>query len=215
MLKNYLKIALRNLRAKRVYTALNIIGLSVGMASELLIFLFISYHLSTDRHHRKFARIYRVVTDLHLEDGSVEYYPEAPLPMAQAFRTDYSQIEQTAYLKMNRELTVSVQLPNKSEAARFLELNTTTLVEGELFDILNYNWLAGNPKTELQEPNTAVITQSLAKKYFGSLDSIGRTINLNNVAEAKITGVLADPPKTTNTDIQLFISIATLSFRAK
>lgn len=210
MLRNYLKIALRNLRAKRVYTSLNIIGLSVGMASGLLLFLFISHHLSTDRHHRKFDRIYRVVVDLHLEDGSVEYYPEAPLPMAKAFRNDYSQIEQAAYLKMNRELTVSVQLPNKSEATRFLELNTTALVEGELFDILDYSWLAGNPKTALREPNTVVITQSLAKKYFGSLDPMGRTIHLNNVAEAKITGVLADPPKTTNTDIQLFISIATL-----
>ncbi len=210
MLRNYLKIALRNLRAKRVYTTLNIIGLSVGMASGLLIFLFISYHLSTDRHHHKFDRIYRVVVDLHLEDGSVEYYPEAPLPMAKAFRTDYSQIEQAAYLKMNRELTVSIQLPNKSEATRFLELNTTALVEGELFDILDYSWLEGNPKTALREPNTVVITQSLAKKYFGSSDPMGRSINLNNLTEAKITGVLADPPKTTNTDIQLFISIATL-----
>lgn len=210
MLRNYLKIALRNLRAKRVYTSLNIIGLSVGMASGLLLFLFISYHLSTDRHHRKFDRIYRVVVDLHLEDGSVEYYPEAPLPMAKAFRTDYSQIEQAAYLKMNRELTVSVLLPNQSAVTRFLELNTTALVEGELFDILDYNWLAGNPKTALREPNTAVITQSLSKKYFGSSDPMGRTINLNNLTEVKITGVLADPLKTTNTDIQLFISIATL-----
>ncbi|AXE19628.1 hypothetical protein DR864_18740 [Runella rosea] len=210
MLRNYLKIALRNLRAKRAYTTLNIIGLSVGMASGLLIFLFISHHLITDRHHRKFDRIYRIVTDLHLEDGSVEYYPEAPLPMAKAFRTDYSQIEQAAYLKMNRELTVSVPLPNQSTPKRFLELNTTALVEGELFDILDYQWLQGKPKTALREPNTVVITESLAKKYFGNLDPMGRTINLNNLAEAKITGVLADPPKTTNTDIQLFISIATL-----
>ncbi|WP_428654567.1 FtsX-like permease family protein [Runella sp.] len=210
MLKNYLKIALRNLRAKRVYTTLNIIGLSVGMASGLLIFLFINYHLSTDRHHRKFDRIYRAVVDLHLEDGSVEYYPEAPLPMAKAFRSDYSQVEQAAYLKMNRELTVSVRLPDQSSATRFLELNTTALVERELFDILDYQWLQGNSKTALQEPNTVAITQSLAKKYFGSLDPMGRTINLNNLTEAKITGVLADPPKTTNMDIQLFISIATL-----
>lgn len=210
MLKNYLKIALRNLRAKRVYTALNIIGLSVGMTSGLLIFLFISYHLSTDRHHRKFDRIYRAVVDLHLEDGSVEYYPEAPFPMAKAFRTDYSQIEQAAYLKMNRELTVGVRLPDQAAATRFLELNTTALAEGELFDILDYQWLQGNAKTALKAPNTVVITQSLAKKYFGRLDPMGRTINLNNVTEAKITGVLADPSKNTNTDIQLFISIATL-----
>ncbi|NBB19921.1 FtsX-like permease family protein [Runella sp. CRIBMP] len=210
MLKNYLETTLRNLRAKRVYTTLNILGLSVGMASGLLIFLFISHHLSTDRHHQKFNRIYRIVTDLHLEDGSVEYYPEAPLPMARAFRADFPQIEQAAYLKMNRELTVSVLLPNQSAPKRFLELNTTALVESELFDILDYQWLKGNQKTALRKPNTVVITQSLAKKYFGTLDPLGRTINLDNLTEAKITGVLADPPKTTNTDIQLFISAATL-----
>lgn len=166
--------------------------------------------MSTDRHHQKFDRIYRIVTDLHLEDGSVEYYPEAPLPMARAFRADFPQIEQAAYLKMNRELTVSVLLPHQSAPKRFLELNTTALVESELFDILDYQWLKGNPKTALRKPNTVVITQSLAKKYFGALDPLGRTINLNNLAEAKITGVLADPPKTTNVDIQLFISAATL-----
>ncbi|MFN8348357.1 MAG: FtsX-like permease family protein [Spirosomataceae bacterium] len=210
MLKNYLTIALRNLRAKPTYTTLNIIGLSVGMASGLLIFLFISYHLRTDRHHPKFDRIYRAVVDLHLEDGSVEYYPEAPLPMAKAFRSDYSQIEQAAYLKMNRELTVGVPFPGQSVVTRFLEMNTTALVEGELFDILDYQWLQGNPKTALRAPNTVAITQSLAKKYFGNLDPMGRTLHLNNLTEAKITGVLADPSKNTNTDIQLFISITTL-----
>ncbi len=209
MFKNYLTIALRNLRHHQTYTTLNILGLTIGMASGLLIFLFISHHLSTDRHHQKFDRIYRIVTDLHLEDGSVEYYPEAPLPMAKAFRTDFPQIEQAAFLKMNRELTVSVA-PNQSAATRFLELNTTAFVESELFDILDYQWLQGNQKTALREPNTVVITQSLAKKYFGSRDPMGQTIKLNNLAETKITGVLADPPTTTNTDIQLFISIATL-----
>ena len=211
MLRSYLKIALRTLRSQRAYTLLNVTGLTIGMAGGLLIFLFIRYHLSTDRHHAKFDRTFRVVTDLRLDDGSVEYYPEAPLPMAKALRTDYPQVEQAAYLKMNRELTVTRQLPGQSSPIRFLEHKSTALVEPELFDILDYEWLRGNPKTALREPNSVVLTESWAKKYFGDADPMGQTLNLNHLTDAKVMGILADPPKTTDTDINLFISIATLS----
>lgn len=211
MLRNYLKIALRNLRLQRVYTLLNVTGLTIGMAGGLLIFLFIRYHFSTDRHHTKFDRTFRVVTDLRLDDGSVEYYPEAPLPMAKALRTDYPQVEQAAYLKMNRELTVSLTRSGQSRSFRFLEHKSTALVEPELFDILDYQWLRGNPKTALREPNSVVLTESWARKYFDDTDPMGQTLNLNHLTDAKVTGIVADPPKTTDTDINLFISIATLA----
>ncbi|RAK02818.1 putative ABC transport system permease protein [Larkinella arboricola] len=210
MLQNYLKIAWRNLTTQRSYTLLNILGLSVGMAGGLLLFLFIRYHLSTDRHHTRFDRIFRVVTDLHLDDGSVEYYPEAPLPMARTLRTDYPQVDQAAFLIMNRELIVSYQKPGKTAPQRFQEHSGTGLAEPELFDILDYQWLRGNPETALREPNTVVITESWAKKYFGEADPMGQTLNLNHKTDAKVTGVLADPPRTTDVDIQLFISMATL-----
>ncbi|WP_421827422.1 ABC transporter permease [Larkinella sp.] len=208
MLQNYFKIAWRNLTTQRSYTLLNILGLSVGMAGGLLIFLFVRYHLSTDRHHTKFDRIFRVVTDLHLDDGSVEYYPEAPLPMAQVLRTDFSQVEQAAFLIMNRELTVTYQKNGKP--VRFLEHKGTAFVEPELFDILDYQWLHGNPKNALREPGSVVLTESWAKKYFGDADPMGRMLNLKPGIDAKVTGVLADPPKTTDTDIRFFISLSTL-----
>ena len=208
MLQNYFKIAWRNLTTQRSYTLLNILGLSVGMAGGLLIFLFVRYHLSTDRHHTKFNRIFRVVTDLHLDDGSVEYYPEAPLPMAQALRTDFSQVEQAAFLIMNRELTVSYRKNGKP--VRFLEHKGTAFVEPELFDIFDYHWLRGNPKTALREPGSVVLTESWAKKYFGDADPMGQTLNLKSGIDAKVTGVLADPPKTTDSDIRFFISLTTL-----
>jgi putative ABC transport system permease protein len=208
MLQNYFKIAWRNLTAQRSYTLMNIVGLSVGMAGGLLIFLFVRYHLSTDRHHSKFDRIFRVVMEMHLDDGSVEYYPEAPLPMAQVLRTDFSQVEQAAFLIMNRELTVSYQKNGKP--VRFMEHKGTAFTDPQLFDILDYQWLRGNPKTALLEPNSVVLTESWAKKYFGDTDPMGQTLNLKPTIAAKVTGVLADPPKTTDTDINLFISLATL-----
>ncbi|GAB3704418.1 ABC transporter permease [Spirosoma flavus] len=219
MLRSYLKSAFRNLRSQRIYTLLNLTGLTVGMAGGLLIFLFIRYHLSTDRHHTKFDHIFRVVLDLHLDDGTVENDPGAPLPMAKALRNDYPQVEQAAYLKMNRELTVEtgtsmrphVASSRTNQVVRFLEHKSTALAEPELFDIFDYEWLRGNSKTALREPACVVLTESWAKKYFGNIDPMGQTLQLNHVVRAKVTGVLADPPKTTDTDINLFISIATLS----
>ncbi|KAA9349983.1 ABC transporter permease [Larkinella humicola] len=208
MLQNYFKIAWRNLTAQRSYTLLNILGLSIGMAGGLLIFLFVRYHLSTDRHHTQFDRIFRVVTDMHLDDGSVEYYPEAPLPMAQALRTDFSQVDQAAFLIMNRELTVTYQKNGKP--LRFMEHKGTAFVEPELFKIFDYQWLRGNPKTALREPNSIVLTESWAKKYFDNTDPMGQTLNLKSGIDAKVTGILAEPPKTTDTDIRFFISLATL-----
>ncbi|UHG92156.1 FtsX-like permease family protein [Spirosoma oryzicola] len=210
MIQNYAKIALRTLRSQRSYTLLNVVGLTVGMAGGLLIFLFIHYHLSTDRHHAKFDRIFRVVTDLHLEDGSVEYYPEAPLPMAQKLRTAYAPVEQAAYLKMIRELTVSIQRSDQTTPVRFLEHKSTAFVEPELFGILDYQWVRGNPKTALREPNSVVLTESWARRYFGNADPMGQTLNLNHRADATVTGILADPPKTTDTDINLFVSLPTI-----
>ena len=211
MLKNYLTIALRNLRHYRTYTTLNVLGLTVGMAGGILIFLFISYHLSTDRHHQKFDRIFRVVVDLHLEDGSVETYPEAPLPMAKVLRDEFSQVEQATSLKTLRELTVSFPSSKNGSSQRFLEQNTGALIESEWFDVFDYQWLKGNPKTSLREPNTVVLTETWAKKYFGNEDPIGKVLDLNHLTKVKVTGVLADPPRTTNNDVQLFISMGTFS----
>lgn len=210
MLRNYLTIALRNLRLQRSYTLINTVGLSVGLAGGLLIFLFLRHHLSTDRHHANYDRIFRIDTDLYLDDGSIEYNPEAPLPMAQVLRTEYPQVEQAGFLMMIREMTVSVRRPGRVEPLHFREHNHMGFVEPEWFDVLSYSWLRGNPKTALRQPNSVVLTQSWAKKYFGDANPIGQTITLDNRIDATVTGLLADPPTTTDTDLGLFISMATL-----
>lgn len=215
MWQNYFKIAWRNLLAEQRYFLLNTIGLSVGIACGLLIFLFLRHHLSTDRHHAKFDRIFRIDTDLHLADGSIEYNAEAPLPMTQVLRQEYPQVEQAAFLIINRELTVTVKRPHpdgqgQSAPIRFLEHKGTGLTEPAWFDILSYTWLQGNPLTALHDPNRVVLTQSWAKRYFGDSNPIGQQITLNNRVVATVTGLLADPPATTDTDLGLFISLATL-----
>ena len=210
MWKHDLKTAWRNLRTQRSYALLNTLGLSVGIAGTLLIFLYGQYHLRFDRHHAQYDRLFRISTDLHLADGSVEYNPEAPLPMARVLREEYPQVEQAAFLMMNRDLTVGVRRAGESTPTRFLESGRTALTEPEWFQILSYTWLRGNPETALRAPNSVVLTETWARRYFGDENPIGQVLTLNNKTEATVTGLLADPPPTTDTEVGLFISLATL-----
>ena len=210
MLTNYLKIALRTLRSQRAYTLLNVTGLTIGMAGGLLIFLFLRHHLSTDRHHANYDRIFRVDMDAYLDDGSIEYNPEAPPPMAQTLRKDYPQVEQAAFLMMLRDLTVGIKQSGGSQRGNFQEYKSVGAVESEWFDIMDYTWLQGNPKTALRSPNSVVLTESWAKRYFGDTNPIGQVLRLNNKVDATVTGLLAEPPATTDTDLGLFISPSTL-----
>jgi putative ABC transport system permease protein len=209
MLRNYFNIAWRNLTTHWGYTLLHLGGLSVGMAGGLLIFLFLKHHLSTDRHHAHFDRIVRIATDLHLDDGSVEKSPEAPLPMAAALRTGYPSVEQAAFLRIFREVTVTVGGPRGAPPKRFLERKGAGMVGPEWFDVLSYRWLRGNPETALRSPNRAVLTESWAKKYFGETDPVGQTLLLDNRVRVVVTGLLAEPPATTDTDLGLFVSLST------
>ncbi|WP_345026818.1 ABC transporter permease [Ravibacter arvi] len=209
MLRNYLKTALRNLRCQHRFTLLNIVGLTIGMTGGILIFLFVRHHLSTDRHHSKFNRIYRIVYDQHLPDGSIEYNPEAPWPMASALRSELPGEEQAAFLSMNQELTLSIDLPGQG-VKRFLMHSGSAFAEPEWFGVFDFQWLAGNPETALSEPNTVVLTESSARRYFGALDPIGRRIRLNDTVDATVTGVLAEPVGATDLDLDVYISVATL-----
>ncbi|GAB3643460.1 ABC transporter permease [Spirosoma arcticum] len=210
MLRNYLKIALRNLRSQRSYTFINTVGLSVGMAGGLLIFLFLRHHLSTDRHHANYNRIVRIDTDLHLDDGSIEYNAEAPPPMSAALRTRYPQVEQAAFLLGWRDITVSSHRSTNPQPTRFFEQDGMGFVEPEWFDVLTYTWLQGDPKTALSAPNRVVLTQSWAKRYFGETNALGQTLTLDNKAIVTVTGVVADPPGPTDTELGLFISLPTV-----
>ncbi len=209
MLQSYLKIAWRNLYAQRQYALLNTIGLSVGMAGALLIFLFVRHHLSTDRYHADFDRIVRIGNDIHLDDGTIEYNAEGPPPMAAVLRARYPQVEQAAFLLGWRDMTISVQRTKQEAPARFLEHQGVGFVEPEWFDVLSYTWLQGDPRTALHAPRQAVLTESWANRYFGTANAMGRTLTLDNKILVTVAGIVADPPGPTDTNLGLFISLST------
>lgn len=211
MLRNHLILAFRRLRKNRLYALLNVLGLGVGLAGAGLIFGFIRHHLATDRHHAKADRIFRVVTDLHLDDGSIEAGAEAPLPLAGVLRREFPVVEHAAFVRRNRELTVSPKRPGQVTPARFLERDNTALVEPDYFNIFDYRWLKGSPATALRAPNAVVLTESWARRYFGEINPIGQTLDLDHRTVATVTGVVADPTGPTDQNFGLFLSMATLS----
>ncbi len=178
MFINYIKIAFRTLRKHKFYTLINIFGLSLGIACSIILFQFISYHLSFDTYHAKAKNIYRVVNDLHLPDGIIEYNPGASIAMATALKMEVPQIKDQALLLNKRSFIVSIP-GNNPENKLFSEKENAAFTDKSWFQLFDYTWEKGNQNTSLAEPNSAVLTRKLANKYFGTSDPIGRVIHLD------------------------------------
>ncbi len=207
MLKNYLKIALRKLSRNRLYTTINVFGLAMGMMCCLFIFLIITYELRFDRFHAKFDRIYRVTTDEVINDA-VSYTMGAPMPMAQALRNDFPALEKvTVMFYMNNGL---FSVKNEAgEMKRFQESQGVAYVEPEFFEIFDFPWMAGDPKS-LSEPNNVALTENLAKKYFGGENPLGQTLRLDNQIDLKVVGVVKNFPIYTDLPFTAMISWKTM-----
>jgi len=210
MLKNYFKNAWQNLRSHKAYVAMNSIGLAVGIAACLLIFLLIQYETSFDNFHKNKERIYRVVAATKTGDG-MNYSKGSAFPVAEGLRTDYPQLEHVAriYGRDNQQITL---LNDKANAPQKKFKENVFFAEPEFFDIFNFPFLAGDSKTALSEINTAVITQETAEKYFGDWHTaIGKYIKYDNDKDkvCKVTGVLENIPANTDFPLQVVLSFKT------
>src|SRR5579871_3516427 len=202
MLKNYFKIAWRNLKRHKAYVFVNVLGLSLGIACAILIFTLVSFHFSYDNFHKNKDRIYRIVTELHSED--IGHTPGVPPPFAKAFRNDYTFSEKVARAVTFGDQLISI--PSEKENKKFQEETGIACVEPEFFDIFNFPLAQGDIKTALSEPNTAIITQKIAKKYFGDENPMGKVIRLDNRIDFKITGILKDIPLNTDRKQEIYVS---------
>ncbi|MEO6722842.1 MAG: ABC transporter permease [Ferruginibacter sp.] len=206
MIKNYFKIAFRNLRKNRVYGLINVMGLALSMACCILIFTLIKYHLSFDNFHKNPDRIYRFVTEQHRDE--ISYVASVPPPFGKAFRNDYTFAEQVARAVISHNALISIK--QGEEVKKFKEDEGAAFAEPELFDIFNFPLLQGVKKTVLTEPNTAIITEHLAKKYFGNENPVNKTFRYDNRIDFKITGVLKNIPANTDLKPEIYLSWATL-----
>jgi ABC-type antimicrobial peptide transport system permease subunit len=206
MFQNQLKLAWRNLRKNKSYTLINILGLSSGVACAILIFTLVSYQLSFDRFHPDAGRIYRVVTIFHQEN--TEYQSGVPQPLGKAFLNDYSYAEAAARVCVYNSALIS--LPYEKEVKKFEEDDGVAYTDPGFFDIFRFPLLKGASGPVLTEPNTALITQQLAIKYFGSEQAVGKTIRYNNKWDFRITGILQDIPNNTDRRQEIYLSYVNL-----
>ena len=220
MLRNYLKIAWRNLRKNRTYALINVTGLALGMGSALLIFALVRYHFATDTHHRNYNRTYRIVSKFVTPDGDF-HTPGVPYPMGKAVRNDHPDVEQLAMIEQWEEPMVSVPVANGPDK-KFKEADNGfgggmgAFVEPLYFRIFDYDWIAGGP-TDLKQPNTVVISAENARKYFGTTDNvIGKVLKINGRINARIVGVFRDYRDNTDFAYSVMPSYATLKeYRGK
>ena len=200
MLKNYLKIALRNLWKNKGFSAINIIGLSVGLATCLLIMLYVMDELSYDKYNEKADRIYRVDGDIQF-GGNHFILAVAPEPMGPTLRKDFPQVEQ--YVRFRNYGGFLVKKGNEN-----LQEDKVVYTDSTLFNVFTLPMIAGNAKTALKDPKSVVITERIAKKYFNTTDNVvGKTLTINDTGNLKITGVIKNVPTQSHFNFDLFVSM--------
>lgn len=187
MIKNILLMTLRQLRKNPSYSALNILGLSLGLACFALIFLWLQNEWGYDRYYYKADSIYRINSDVNLRSGQKRLFGVTATGMAKALREEFPEVAASTRL-----MSFDEALVRKGEES-FIERGFMHAESG-FFDVFNYPLVQGDPAQVLKEPNSLVITLDMAKKYFGDADPIGETLTFDNLIEFKITGILGDIP---------------------
>ncbi|HEV3251466.1 MAG TPA: ABC transporter permease, partial [Puia sp.] len=209
MIKNYLKTAFRNLQRNKSYAIINIFGLAVGVAACLLIFLVIRFETSFDTFHKNRKATYRLISEFHTQDG-ISYSSGVPFPVAPALRLDYPQLRQVACIFEQEDMQITIPGDQANQRKKLNE-KKIFFAEPEFFNVFDFAWLSGDPKTSLSEPNSVVLTQQTAVKYFTDWKTaIGKTITYDNKYSYKVTGILKDLPVNTDFPINVVISYATL-----
>jgi len=201
-MKNFLKVTWRQLTRHKIYTTINITGLAIGIACGLVIYKIINYETGFDRYHKNYSTIYRLINQLELPEEGIVYGEGQVHPLGEAIRNDFPGVN--AVMTFYAEKGQVIIENNKGTIDRYLENEGLAYAEPELFEIFDFDFLAGNPQNALSDEGSVVITSSLARKYFNLVpgnegDALGRSININNKKSFTVTGVIADTPE--NTDL--------------
>lgn len=206
---NYVKVALRIQKRYKWFAAINITGLSLGIICSLIILLYVNFHIGTDDYHEDSDRIYRLVLDIHTPGGTTEHEGGTSLAMSEALGNGYTQIEQTAFcMKFYNTPTISVHTNGIKN--QYKEDNIAAYADNDFIKMFAHRFIEGDSRTALIHPQTVVISQKQALKYFGTTHVIGQAIEINNKTELTITGVIGDQPMNSDFKFDVLVSLPTL-----
>ncbi|MEQ8478958.1 ABC transporter permease [Fulvivirga sp.] len=202
MIRNYFKIAFRNLVKHKFYSAINIAGLAAGVACSLLIYLFVANEMNFDKFHEDGDRIYRIVRTGKFSDNEFRY-PVAPAPFANALVNEIPEIETAVRFRFNG--TWLVKTPQMNESFKESQVIYT---DSTFFDLFSFPLIEGNSKNVLNRPNTVAISRSIAEKYFKGVSPIGKSLLLDGEYNYEVTGVFEDMPANSHLQFNILMSLA-------
>ncbi|MFC1564217.1 ABC transporter permease [candidate division KSB1 bacterium] len=193
MFRNYLKIAYRNFKRQKTYSFLNIFSLSIGLSVFLLISLYVQYELSFDKFWRNSDRIYRVLKELSLYTQT-----DTTSELAPTIVKDFPEV--VSAFRMNRRSNVLISYENKS----FIE-NRLFRTDSEIFEVFTVDFIKGDQNTALDDPNSIVLSEEMAVKYFGDEEALGKVLILDNSRNYRVTGIFRNIPKNSHFAVDFFI----------
>jgi len=198
MLSNYFKIAWRNIVGNPLFSAINIIGLAIGLVCCIIITLFVRHELSYDKHWENADRIYRVTRDFF--GNNLELAAVAP-PIAPLMRQDFAEVEDITRILPSGGISLSRGDIKMRE-------NNLVIADPNIFEFFNLEFVTGSPETALVRPTDIVLTERAAERYFGAEDPIGQTLNLMDRTDVTVTAIIKDLPVNTHMAFELVASMA-------
>ncbi|MEO5890557.1 MAG: ABC transporter permease [Ferruginibacter sp.] len=199
MLKNYLKIALRNLVHHKAYSILNIAGLAIGMACSILILLWVNDELSFDRFHANANQLYRLTCNAGDFKAAV-----TPAGMAEGLQSELPEIK--AAVRMSKPSTHLFEV-----GVNKFEEKSGFFADSNFLQVFTFSLVKGNPQTALQRPDGILITESMAKKYFGNEEALGKTLRKDNSDNCTVTGILANIPSNSHLQFDFILPMSSIA----
>ena len=202
MFKNYVKTAFRSLMKNKGFTAINILGLALGLCVCMLIVFYVIDEVGYDTYNTKADRIYRVNNDIKF-GGRTSQYAVSPAPLASTVKSDFPEVEKTVRFRERGGYKVRKDGQNVQE-------HRMVFVDSTVFDVFTLPMIQGDPKTALTEPKSVVINETTALKYFNATNVVGKMLTFNDTILYKVTGVIKDIPKQSHFNFDFLLAMAGL-----
>jgi putative ABC transport system permease protein len=216
MLKNYFRSAFRNFNRNKTFSAINVLGLSIGISAALVIFLIVYYEFSFDRFEKDNNRIYRVVIDAKF-NGVEGHSTGVQAPLSTAVQNEVTGVEETVPLMQfqgDANAKVSIKRPSSANVVIFKKQSNIIFTNQQYFQLLNYQFIASSADAAMKDPFSVVLTESRSQQYFPNVpaaDVIGRRITYNDNLTATVSGIVKDLNEQTVFTASEFISFATIA----
>lgn len=205
MIRNYFKVAIRNFSRNRIFSLINLTGLIIGMACCTIICLILQHEFSYDRHHSNSDRIYKVLTRTKVSGGDLYYRSGTQGPLGPTLQKDFPEVQMAT-----RILSKNMWVSHNDQGFEW----RVCLADHNFLDLFTFPLLQGNPSKGLQTPYSVFITQTAAKKLFGSEDPIGKIIKIDHkwiTGDFQVSGILRDIPETSSPDLKFDVLTSTVS----